>query len=296
MPNEVHTAVTRVSGRDGNVEDAEAKACVVVIEGPDLGRYYRLDRPEHVFGRSASADIQLDEESASRQHAKLALSEGRVCLYDLGSTNGTYVNGAPCGQAELRDGDLIRIGRTVFKYTSGTSVESRYYEETRRLITSDALTGAYNKRYFLEVLARELNRAIRYGRSLSLVMFDIDHFKQVNDGFGHLAGDRVLRELAALVLERIRRGDVLARYGGEEFAIILPEVDKHAAMSVCEKIRACVEEHVFEHDGRRLPVSISLGIGSLESGEADIDSIRLIAAADAKLYEAKAGGRNRVCA
>src|SRR6476469_5704094 len=200
-------------------------ACLVVIYGLDLGKKFNLEAPAIIIGRSSKSDIQVDQESVSRNHAKIINTGKTIILRDLGSTNGTYVNDQLIDEYVLRDGDFIKIGRTIFKFLSGGNIENAYHEEIYRLTTVDGLTQVFNRRYFLEQLDREVSRAKRYRRSLSLVMFDIDRFKGVNDSFGHLAGDHVLKHLASVIKTRIRRVDVLARYGGEEFAIVLPEID-----------------------------------------------------------------------
>ena len=269
-------------------------ACLVVFYGADIGKRYFLDKSEQIIGRSDSVNIQVDQESVSRKHARIAAREGRSFINDMGSTNGTFVNDVQISDAELRDGDLVRVGQTIFKYLSGTNIESKYHEEIYRLTTIDGLTQCYNKRYFIETLEREINRAVRYQRVLSLVMMDVDYFKRINDTHGHLAGDHVLRELATLIAGHIRREDIFARYGGEEFSLILPEIDEPHALPVCEKIRRLVEQQTFQFAGVRIPVTISLGLCCLGPELVDVSPTDLIAVADAKLYEAKQGGRNRV--
>jgi two-component system, cell cycle response regulator len=287
--------ITVVTESLGEKAAATGTPCLVVFYGKNIGHRHELEKNEVIIGRSDSANIQVDQESVSRQHCKITTSDGKSAIQDLGSTNGTFVNDAKIERIELRDGDLVRTGQTIFKYLSGSNIETKYHEEIYRLTTIDGLTQAYNKRYFIETLERELNRAQRYGRGLSLVMFDIDHFKKVNDTFGHLAGDHVLRELAQIVGGNLRREDVFARYGGEEFAIIIPEIDLEGARMVCEKLRKLVETHTFRFGNDRIPVTTSFGIRALEDGDKS-DSTHMIAEADAKLYEAKQGGRNRVCA
>jgi diguanylate cyclase (GGDEF)-like protein len=266
----------------------------VVFYGQNIGRRYFLNKPELIIGRSDSANIQVDQDSVSRHHCKILTEAGRSRLLDLDSTNGTFVNNYRVEDAELRDGDIIRVGQTIFKHLSGSNIENKYHEEIYRLSTIDGLTETYNKRFFLDALERELNRAARYGRGVSLALFDIDHFKKINDTHGHLAGDYVLRELAVLVNQNIRRQDILARYGGEEFAIILPEIDIPGAQLVCEKLRSMTEKHPFVFGSEPIPVTISLGIYSLDTGQTFESVDAFIALADAKLYAAKQGGRNRV--
>lgn len=295
MARERETVITVVTPGLGEEAAAGGQACLVVIYGQNIGRRHFLERPELILGRSESATVQVDQESVSRQHCKMMTKAGRTIVYDLGSTNGTFVNNERVETAELRDGDYVRVGQTIFKYISGSNIEGKYHEEIYRLTTVDGLTQAFNKRYLLETLERELNRSLRYGRLLSLVMFDIDRFKRINDTHGHLAGDHVLRELAALIAQNIRREDIFARYGGEEFALVLPEIDAEGAEQVCEKLRSIVEEQQIIFDGKRIPVTVSLGIRSVAADERELNVTELIAAADAMLYRAKQLGRNRVC-
>jgi len=268
-------------------------ACLVVIYGPDLGKKYNLEQPTIIIGRSSKCDIQVDQESISRSHAKLINDGQSVKVRDLGSTNGTYVNDTLVEELALRDGDLIKIGRTIFKFLSGGNIENAYHEEIYRLTTVDGLTQIYNKRYFMENLERELSRSQRYGRELSLLIYDIDHFKNINDTYGHLAGDYVLKVMAAAVSQKIRREDFLARYGGEEFAIILPEITHASAMVMGEKIRSLVEQQEFVFEDTQIPTTISIGVATLN--EEINEGIELIKLADKNLYKAKKSGRNKVC-
>jgi diguanylate cyclase (GGDEF)-like protein len=293
MPTERETVITVVTKGLDDRAAPTGQACLVVFYGQNIGKRHFLDHTELVVGRSDSANIQVEQESVSRQHAKFVTREGRTVVYDLGSTNGTFINDERIHDAELRDGDLVRVGQTIFKYLSGTNIESKYHEEIYRLTTIDGLTRTFNKRYFLETLERELNRSLRYRRTMSLAMFDIDHFKKINDTHGHLAGDYVLRELAGVVTQNLRREDVFARYGGEEFAIILPEIDGEGAFQVCEKLRTLIAEHQFSFADEAIPVTISLGIRTVR-GPGDTDDVeQFIAEADDKLYAAKQGGRNQ---
>ncbi len=269
--------------------------CLVTFYGDNIGRRHSLDKQEHIIGRADTANLSIDHNSVSRQHAKITVHGEKSRIFDLGSTNGTFVNDERIDSVDLRDGDLIRIGTQIFKFLSADNIEAKYHEEIYRLTTIDGLTQAYNKRYFEETIEREVNRAQRYGRVLSLVIFDIDHFKKVNDTHGHLAGDFILRELALLVAGNLRREDVFSRYGGEEFTIILPEINARGAQRVCEKQRKLVANHYFGFDDKQIPITISLGISTLTKGAEEIDAMGFVAAADEKLYEAKQGGRNRVC-
>ncbi|MEE8410556.1 MAG: GGDEF domain-containing protein [Myxococcota bacterium] len=294
MARERETVITVVTKGLDERAAPSGQACLVVFYGQSLGKRYFLDHAELVVGRSDSANIQVEQESISRHHAKFVTKGSHTVVHDLGSTNGTFVNDQQITNSELRDGDLVRLGQTIFKYLSGSNIESKYHEEIYRLTTIDGLTQAFNKRYFMEALERELNRALRYSRMLSLALFDIDHFKVINDTHGHLAGDYVLRELAGIITQNLRREDVFARYGGEEFAIILPEIEGDGAYQVCEKMRSMVEVHEFSFAGEIIPVRISLGIRTVQDDDKP-DVNAFIADADAKLYKAKQGGRNKTC-
>jgi diguanylate cyclase (GGDEF)-like protein len=285
----VVTSISRISERPSGKE-----ACLVVIYGSELGKKYNLNAPSLVIGRSSKCDIQIDQESISRNHTKIVNTGKSILIRDLGSTNGTYVNDEPIDEYVMRDGDLIKIGRTIFKFLTGGNIENAYHEEIYRLTTIDGLTQIFNKRYFLETLEREIARSHRYRREMSLVMFDIDHFKKINDSYGHLAGDYVLKHLAQTVKTRIRREDCFARYGGEEFAIVLPEIDGLNAKPFAEKIRQLVEATEFKFENTSMPVTISMGVATLDMDSTDPQA--LIKRADERLYEAKSSGRNCVCA
>jgi two-component system cell cycle response regulator len=269
------------------------QACLVVIYGPDLGKKYNLDQPEMTVGRSSRCEIQVDQESISRNHCRFVVGAEGVLIRDLGSTNGTYVNDEQVFEKVLLDGDLVKIGRTIFKFLSGGNIENSYHEEIYRLTTIDGLTQVYNKRHFTETLERELSRARRYKRDLSLILFDVDHFKKVNDTYGHLAGDYVLKALAQAVKAKIRREDLMARYGGEEFAILLPEIDAANTRVLAEKVRNLVERFPFSFENARIPVTISLGLASADEKPAESPE-ELVKVADERLYRAKRGGRNLV--
>ncbi len=297
------TVVTVIS----KVQDdtPKANACLVVISGADLGKRYILDKTSTVIGRSSKVDIQVDEDAISRDHAVVDNYAGIVIARDLESTNGTFVNDVSIREQELRDGDQIKIGRTIFKFLSGSNIESQYHDEIYQLTITDGLTQIFNKRFFLKEMEREMSRSVRYTRELSLCMIDIDFFKSVNDTFGHLAGDHVLRQVAKRISASIRRDDYFARYGGEEFALLLPEIGKVEAASLAEKIRALIEHTPFEFDNIAIPVTISIGVSDLtEYSEANrgdtrdplanINPFSFIKLADDRLFEAKRGGRNQV--
>ncbi len=281
-------------------------ACLVVINGVDLGKKYNLAQDSTIIGRSSKVDIQIDEESISRNHAVIENDGEAIVIRDLKSTNGTYVNDRPIDERSLRDGDQVKIGRTIFKFLSGSNVEASYHDEIYRLTTTDGLTQVYNKRYFLQEMEREMSRCLRYQRDLSLVMLDIDHFKPVNDTYGHLAGDHILKQCAQRIVRTIRRDDIFARYGGEEFILLLPEVGKTQGIRTAEKIRTTIENEPFVFDGVEIGITLSLGVADLQeylarssqngSGQVnhEVNAFAFIKLADDRLYRAKESGRNRV--
>lgn len=291
------TRVTVIVTNPPEQGDARRNDCLVVIytkEATLLGKRFVLDQNQTRVGRGADNQIVLDGDSVSRRHCHFERRGEAWLVVDDGSTNGTYVNDDHISsEHRLANGDRIKVGPTIFKYLSGTDVESQYHEEIYRLTIIDGLTQAYNKRYLFEALEREIIRARRHARALSILMFDIDHFKPINDEHGHLAGDVVLKELARLIQGRIRRDEVLARYGGEEFVVMLPETDLEGARALAETLRARVEETPFVFQSDRIRVTISVGCAMLE--DADRSATELLKRADECLYEAKRSGRNRVC-
>jgi diguanylate cyclase (GGDEF)-like protein len=268
-------------------------ACLVQIYpiGPGLGARFPLGDNPIFIGRERTCEVCLDDPAVSRRHAEIRPAIGGHFLIDLRSTNGTFINDRPATSYRLSDGDYIRVGARIFRYLAGDNVETLYHEEIYRLTIVDGLTGVYNKRYLLEYLDREIARTARHHRPLALVMFDIDHFKAINDKLGHLGGDYTLRELANCVQPFIRKEEVMARYGGEEFALVLPETAREVAAHRAETLRQAVEHHSFSHGGNDFKITISLGV-AVSAGEEPLTFVELIRRADEKLYQAKHAGRN----
>ena len=265
---------------------------VVVIDGRSLGAMFELSPEPVTIGRDPDNHLVIDEVGVSRQHAVVWLAEGKAVVRDTDSKNGTYVNGRPIQQLLLEDGDLMFIGQTTLKYLAADNVEQAYYEYLHQITVEDPLTGIPNRRYFDEFVIREVARTARYRRPLALLMIDVDRFKSINDTYGHLCGDTVLRELAQLISRRLRRSEFIARYGGEEFALVLPETDSAGARIIAERIRQTVEDHEFYCGELRLPVTVSVG-GAVWRPDM-VEPRDLIAEADANLYDAKDQGRNKV--
>ncbi len=293
MDSDIKTRVT--PAEDLSLPRKPGQDCLVTIYSPDpgsLGRRQVLGRDAVTLGRGSDNTIVLENDSVSRQHCRVERRGAHYDIVDLKSTNGTYVNDEPIDEIQrLQRGDQLKVGDRILKFLSGSDMEAQYHETIYQMTIEDALTGVHNKRYLLDTLERELPRARRHGRPLALLMFDIDHFKQVNDSFGHLAGDVVLKDLAQLVLARLRPDDVLCRYGGEEFSILLPETGLEGASEIAAAIRGRVEAHAFVFEEETIDVTISLGVALLEDEGSASD---FIGRADERLYRAKRDGRNRV--
>jgi two-component system, cell cycle response regulator len=267
----------------------------LVVSGPmSAGKMFTL-KGEMIIGRTTQAEIYLDDEGVSRKHARVVVTpEGAVEVHDLGSTNGTFHKGERIDCHVLRDGDTIQIGSTtILKFSYRDALEEALQKNLYDSATRDGLTKMYNKKYFSDTFKKEFAYALRQRVPLSLVMFDVDHFKNINDTYGHLAGDYVLARLAGKVSECLRAEDTLARYGGEEFALALREASEKQAFACAERIRRTIELSEFVFNDVPMAVTMSFGVATFTGAEFQ-NPEDLIAAADAFLYKAKRGGRNRV--
>jgi two-component system cell cycle response regulator len=278
--------VPRVTGDD----------CLVIIhrrDGLRLTKRIPLSRPIIRIGRDTANDVVLDDTEVSRRHARVEARGTGWVLMDVGSTNGTFLNDRELdGCVRLARGDRLKIGSHIFKFLTGDDVESAYHDEIYQLSITDNLTGIPNRRALRDEFAREFSRARRHALPTSFLMLDIDRFKDVNDTFGHLAGDAVLARVASTARAATRDGDTVARYGGEEIAVLMPQTDLAEAKVVAERIRAAIAALVTEYRGLAIQVTVSVGCAALCSEDTDFDD--LVERADAKLYEAKAAGRNCV--
>lgn len=277
------------------LEQAKSSSpCLVVISGKPLGKSFFLTKASMVLGRDLTADISIGETSISRRHTEFTLAPEGITCKDLGSTNGTFINDQKCGSQLLVDGDLIRCGNTILKFLKEGKIENLHYEKMYDLATRDALTQALNRKAIIELIAEEFARSSSRNLPLTILLLDIDHFKVINDTHGHPAGDYVLKETCALIMNRmIRSQDALGRYGGEEFALLLRETKLQIAVDVAERIRVAIEKQPYVFEGKSISVHISIGVATLDSTSKSSDE--LIATADRALYDAKNQGRNRVC-
>jgi two-component system, cell cycle response regulator len=270
------------------------RAYLVVLAGASVGEMYKVEGDKTVIGRGQKAQVRLLDDGISREHAQVVVEGNRIFLEDLGSTNGTFCNGLKVDRRELADGDKILVGSTtILKFTYHDNLDEIFQKQMYESALRDGLTKAFNKKYFTDRLESELTFALRHQSPLVLVMFDIDHFKKVNDTHGHQAGDLVLSEISTLLTGALRAEDVFARYGGEEFAVICRGTDLTQASIVGERMRKAVETHRFLFEGTHIPVTISVGIAGLPDAAVK-DATDLVARADKALYQSKHGGRNRV--
>ena len=268
---------------------------VVVSGSGSIGKTYCLQH-RLVLGRSPKCDVMIDEDGVSRRHAQLELTvEGAVQIVDLESRNGTFVNGEQISRRILADGDKIQIGSTsILKFSYQDDLDEALQRNLYESATIDGLTHAVNKRSFTEALRKEFAFAIRQGRHLAVIAFDLDHFKRINDTHGHPVGDQVLATVGGIVAATIRAEDVFARVGGEEFAVLLRDIPLQGVFECAERIRRSIEQATIESAGVVIPVTISVGLALLQTaGHSQPE--HLMEAADRMLYEAKRSGRNRVC-
>jgi diguanylate cyclase (GGDEF)-like protein len=270
-------------------------ATLTVVTGPRIGEIFTMVSEETVIGRAAGCGIQIDDPGISRRHAKIIRQSLATCVVqDLESRNGTFVNGDRVSSARLAEGDRLGIGDTiVLRFALTDEAEERHLRGLYESTVLDSLTGVFNRKHFNERLKAEIAYAKRHGTALSLLMIDFDHFKKVNDTLGHLAGDHVLRTVAAVVKRTLRVEDVFSRYGGEEFTIIARGADVEHSQPLAERVRTTVQTATIEYEGTPIPVTISIGIASLAccTREGSVDE--MVSIADKRLYLAKEAGRNR---
>ncbi len=245
------------------------------------------------LGRSSSCQIQIADDSVSRQHAEIRFRGDRCEIIDLGSTNGVSVNGVLGQRTTLCSGDRIQLGTRVYRFLADDDIESQYHETVYSMMTRDGLTGVYNKRYLTETLVREVPRCKRHSRPIALIMIDVDNFKSVNDKFGYLVGDQLLRELAQRMQNVLREDDVLARLGGEKFAILIVESDLEQSVEIADRCREAVRSTAVDTTVGPIDATISVGVAAPVSDHLGSPD-ELIADAIERLCEAKSSGSGRV--
>lgn len=276
----------------------QAPPAIVMLWGPPAyqGKQWALIKNGMIIGRAAENDIFIDERSLSRAHAKFEIFPDQVRVIDLGSTNKTMINGhALSANAPhiLKNNDEIRMGSAIFKFLEQGSIEAITNQSLYDKANRDALTGAYSKGFLLEKGPEVIRKAESLNEPLSMIVFDIDFFKKINDGFGHPGGDHVLKELGKLVQSKlIRSNDFFARYGGEEFVLLLTATTLKSAFEIGERIRQTIQNHEFIFETRKIPVTVSLGVAEKKPTESEWSDF--FKRADDALYVSKQSGRNRV--
>jgi diguanylate cyclase (GGDEF)-like protein len=269
---------------------------LIRARGAQLGQVLKLGQQPHRVGRANDCEIWLSDDGVSRKHATVTFENGVYSIEDTGSANGTFVGGQKVERASLRDGDLIQFGpQAVFRYSVADEGQEQLLRQLYEASVTDALTGANNREHFDSQLRMELSYARRHGTDVSLVMFDVDHFKRVNDTYGHPVGDEVLVEISKATRRLVRNEDVFARYGGEEFALILRGIALDGARVVGERLRERIAALSVTTDKGPLQVTVSVGCASFVSTP-DQTAEAIVQLADKRLYVAKRGGRNRVVA
>ena len=285
----------------GRLREAdEVPPAIVVLIGPPgyVGKQYPITASDIVIGRSVESQVYIDDKSLSRSHAKFAVNGAEVSIIDLGSTNKTVVNGQvipALASCLLKNNDQIKTGNVIFKFLEKGSIEAMTNATMYEKAQKDALTGAHSKGALLEKGPEAMKRAEILNEALSVITFDLDHFKKVNDTYGHPGGDYILKELSKTVINKlIRANDYFARYGGEEFVLLLAGSPSKTAMEVGERIRHTIEVHEFVFEGKKIPVTISVGVATKTA--ADSDWMQIYERADKALYHSKQTGRNKVSA
>lgn len=287
----------------------DCRPALVFLRGELLAVPIPLDRDEVIMGRALEADVRVNDARASRLHARITTERdprtgfARYRITDLGSTNGTTLNGQLITDAFLQDGDKIVVGEHLLRFDMLDEIDREFQRQIHRLLVHDELTGLLTGKSFFSELRREAARAEVESRPFCVLMMDIDHFKQVNDTYGHLVGNQTLEEVGAVIMRCLRAGDVAARFGGEEFAAFLLDAQYAQGLVAAGRVRAGIEEHLFpatRHSSAELDppqthrITISLGVASFPQDARD--PIELVELADTALYRAKRSGRNRVCA
>lgn len=271
---------------------------LVVYAGANLGRVFPLQPGENIIGRSPQVGITLLDEEVSRVHSCVRMESPEsgqrgLFLEDLQSTNGTFLNGVPVASPQpLAAGDRIAIGSHILKLVAMDSLERAFHETLLDQSTKDPLTGLGNRGATLAELQSRFELSRRHGRPISVIMCDLDHFKQINDKHGHGAGDIVLAGFGERVRQNLRGTDLAGRIGGEEFLLVLPETEVEGAVLLAERLRASLSDMPHMLPGGPIQVTCSLGVAQWV--EEDRDAGALLGRADEALYEAKRKGRNKV--
>jgi len=280
---------------------------LVALAGELLATPIPLEQPEVTLGRAIEAHVRVNDAKASRLHAAITAEtdensgETVFKIRDLNSTNGTLVNGRRVTEATLRHGDKILIGAQLFRFELLDEIDRAFQQQIQRLLGHDELTGLLTSKSFFTELRREAARAEQSSQPFCVLMMDLDHFKTVNDSYGHLVGNRTLQDIGVIIKAALRSGDVAARFGGEEFAAFLLDADYLQGLVAAERVRRGIEQSVFSAStegatpaAERFRLTVSIGVACFPDDARD--PIRLVELADSALYRAKRNGRNVTCA
>ena len=277
------------------------RALLTLLTGPLQGTIIQLDaRNDLTLGRSKQAGVLIPDPGLSRIHARVfrrqTPTRTEFYIEDCGSTNGTFVAGQRITTpTALGDGSRVGLGRrTVLRFSLQDALEEEALIRVHESALRDRLTGAYNRGAFDDRLSSEFQTSRTRGTPLALLLFDIDHFKSLNDNYGHQAGDAVLRDVVQSAQRALRPEDVLARYGGEELAVILKNVSSRSVHVMAERVRVAVEELQIDWQGQAIRSTVSVGGAYLARTAVIEEPSAMVAAADEALYQAKHQGRNRV--
>ena len=268
---------------------------MVVLAGEMVGRVVRLQLgTESRAGRVRSCEIYFNCANISREHACFKVDqEGQTTVVDLNSTNGTLVNGKPVSERVLRDGDRICLGNVILRYSLKDNLEFDLQQDLYHKATRDPLTGAFNKRYFMEVFQKEFAYHCRHQKPLSLIIIDLDDFKRLNDTYGHLNGDIVLKSLAGEVMACLRQEDMFARFGGEEFVAVFRFTPRQNAIAVASKLLEMIRSMLFTSKNLEFKVSATIGVATLEDDNFETVE-EMLMQADRNLYIGKNQGKDQV--
>jgi two-component system cell cycle response regulator len=291
----------------GSFAGTDRRPVLVALVGELMATPIPLERPEVTLGRAIEADVRVNDAKASRLHASISsevdVGSGETVfkIRDLKSTNGTLVNGRAITETVLRHGDKILIGAQLFRFELLDEIDRAFQQQIQRLLGHDELTGLLSSKSFFTELRREAARAEQTSQPFCVLMMDLDHFKAVNDNYGHLVGNRTLQDVGMIIKAALRSGDVAARFGGEEFAAFLLDADYLQGIVAAERVRRGIEQAVFAASSEgatpaanRFRLTVSIGVACFPDDAHD--PIRLVELADSALYRAKRNGRNVTCA
>jgi diguanylate cyclase (GGDEF)-like protein len=285
----------------------ERRPALVSLRGELMAVPIPLERSQVTIGRALEADVRINDLRASRLHARIdstpdaETGETVYSITDLGSTNGTLLNGELITEATLNDGDKVVIGDHLFRFDMLDEIDREFQQQIHRLLAHDELTGLLTSKSFFSELRREAARAQAEARPFCVLMMDLDHFKEVNDTYGHLVGSSTLEKTGHVIKQALRAGDVAARFGGEEFAAFLLDANYAQGLVAAERVRVAIANFEYSATRQDSPepaathrITISIGVAAFPDDATD--PIQLVELADSALYRAKRDGRNRICA